>query len=399
MRTMQSGRPPVPVLDRRSLNRALLARQHLLTRATMPPEALIEHLVGMQAQEPLDPYTALWSRLGSFEPGDLATRLMDRRVVRLGLMRTTLHLATADDALELAPVFAPVLARSWVSSPFQKRNPGLDVVAVRHAASRLLAAAPRSMADLGRELQGRWPEHDAEALGYVARFHLPIVQVPPRGVWGQTGRATWSTLEAWLGRPLAETGSVDALVLRYLAAFGPASPADLRTWSWLTGLRDVVERLRPQLVRFRDAAGRELFDLPDAPRPDPETPAPPRFLPTFDNLLLSHDDRTRVFSDAAFGRLSGWVGSFLIDGFVAGQWRIDREDATATLIVEPFEPLGDARTSDLQEEGMRLLGLHAPTAADRQVTFGVARGRSARDAESSLGGRPKRSPRTVSDRR
>ncbi len=181
-------------------------------------------------------------------------------------MRTTLHLATADDALELAPVFAPVLARSWVSSPFRKRNPGLDVAAVRHAASTLLAAEPRSMAVLGRELHGQWPEHDAEALGYVARFQLPIVQVPPRGVWGQTARATWSTLKA-LARPSACGIRVarDALVLRYLAAFGPASPADLRTWSWLTGLRDVVERLRPRLARIRDAAGRENLRSPGCP--------------------------------------------------------------------------------------------------------------------------------------
>jgi hypothetical protein len=360
------------VLDRRALNRALLARQHLLDRAAMPVEAMVEHLVGMQAQNPLDPYTGLWSRLDGFAPDQLSTLITARRAVRIGLLRTTLHLVTDDDALALYPVVRPVLARAWSGTPFVRHLRGMDIGAVVAAGRVVLEEQPRTTAALGKLLRERWPDRDASSLAYAARFLLPIVQIPPRGIWGRTSPATWTTLETWLGRPADADPAPDRVILRYLAAFGPATVGDIRIWSWLTGLGQVVDRLRPQLVTLRDEAGRELLDLPDAPRPPRDTPAPPRFLPMFDNLLLSHQDRSHVFAESAFGRVTGWVGTFLVDGFVRGLWRIDATRDEGVLILEPFEDLTDADCGALVEEGSHLLAFHAPDVATRRVIFGVA---------------------------
>lgn len=383
--------PTPPMLGQRALNRALLARQHLLARVPMPAGKMIEHLVGMQAQNPLDPYVALWSRLEAFQPGELSELMEQRRAVRLGLMRGTLHLATDRDALALWPVMAPVMARSWVSTPFRKRLGDLGVDEVVAAGRSLLAEAPLTTATLGKLLRERWPEHDPASLAYAVRFLLPIVQVPPRGLWDRTGRPAWTTLETWLGRPLGTDRTPDRAVLRYLAAFGPATVSDIATWSWLTGLREVVERLRPRLVAFRDEAGRELFDLPDAPRPDPATPAPPRFLPEYDNLLLSHHRRDRVIPATVLGRLTGWVGTFLVDGFVAGQWRLDRDKDRATLVLESFAALSDAQRDEIVEEGTRLVQFSAGDDGDRYVSFGVARESSA-EPRPGIGGRPRKDP-------
>jgi hypothetical protein len=328
---------------------------------------MVEHLVGMQAQNPLDPYIALWSRLEDFRPDELSTLIDGRRAVRLGLMRGTLHLGTDRDALALWPVMAPVMARSWQSSPFRKQLQGVDVEEVTAAGRALLEQAPLTTSALGKLLHGRWPDRDATSLGYAVRFLLAVVQVPPRGLWGRTGQPTWTTLESWLGRPLAADASPDGAVLRYLAAFGPATVADIRTWSWLTGLREVIDRLRPRLVTFRDEAGRELFDLPDAPRPDPATPAPPRFLPEYDNLLLSHDDRGRILPDAAVGRVTGWVGTFLLDGFLAGLWRIDRTREGAILALELFRALTEGEREELVSEAERMLAFSVDSLSDRRV--------------------------------
>ena len=274
----------------------------------MAPLAMVEHLVGMQAQNPLDPYVALWSRLATFQPGELAAAVTDRRAVRMGLLRTTLHLVSADDALAMYPVIRPVLARAWKSSPFIKQLPEADMDAILDESRRRLEGGALTSSDLGKQLHEVWPQYAANPLAYAARFLLPIVQVPPRGVWGKTGRPSWTTLEAWLGRPLTATSTPDAWVLRYLAAFGPASVADIRIWSWSTSLREVVDRLRPQLVTFRDESGRELFDLPDAPRPDPDyaraAPVPARIRqrrPLARRPLADHR-RQRLWATDRLGR-------------------------------------------------------------------------------------------------
>jgi hypothetical protein len=339
----------------------------LLRRAPFSASEGIERLVGMQAQVPLDPYFGLWSRLEGFRPEELAGLITDRAAVRTSLMRTTLHLVTARDCLAIRPVMQPVFERWFrTGSQFGRQLKGMDLDAVLSAGRTLLQEQPQSVPQLGKGLNERWPDRDATALACAVRYLAPVVQVPPRGVWGSTGRATFTTVEAWLGSPVPPTGDVERLVIRYLAAFGPATVRDIQTWSWLTRLRDVVERLRPTLRSSRDESGRELFDVPDGPLPDPDTPAPPRFLPQYDNLLLSHADRSRVIADEHRARVFT-KGSFLVDGFVAGTWTISRDGDAATLLVEPFARIRTAERAALAEEGGRLMAFAATDASARKV--------------------------------
>ena len=270
-----------PLLDRRARNRALLARQHLLERTRMPVPGMVEHLVGMQAQSPPAPYVGLQARLEDFRPDQLADLLLDRSMVRGSLMRCTLHLTTASDYLELRPLVQIVLERGFhTGSPFARQLTGVDVGELLDAGRALVDEQPRTRAELRELLAPRWPGRDQDSLAYALSYLLPLVQVPPRGIWGKAGQARLTTVEAWTGQPLGSKLTLDDLVLRYLAAFGPASVADIQTWSWLTRLREVVERLRPGLEVFTDEAGRELFDLPGAPRPDPGTRLRPGSCPS-----------------------------------------------------------------------------------------------------------------------
>jgi Winged helix DNA-binding domain len=359
----------IGTLGQRALNRAILARQLLLERQTLTAAAAVEQLVGMQAQSPNAPYVGLWSRLESFHPEQLATLISNRRAVRMSLMRNTLHLVTARDCVRLRPVVQPVLTRAFASTHFAKQLAGMEIPPVLEAGTALLEETPMSMAALGRRLAERWPDRDAVALAHAVRYLVPLVQVPPRGLWGRTGHAAFTTVRSWLGRPVATDGRPDRMVLRYLGAFGPASVRDLQAWCWLARLRDVVERLRPRLRVFRDEHGVELFDLPDAPRPDPDTPAPPRFLPEYDNLLLSHADRTRVIADADRAR-AFTKGSFLVDGVVAGTWQVERAKGGANLVIEPFEPLRRRDQTGVTEEAERLAAFVAPEARPRLVRLG-----------------------------
>jgi hypothetical protein len=369
--------PNAPVLTLRALNRALLARQHLLARARMPAAAMVEHLVGLQAQIPTNPYFALWSRNDAFETIELERLLEERSAVRMSLLRTTLHLATTRDALAMRPVLQAVHERAFeTGTPFRRQLTGMDLAEIVQVGRTLLENQALTLHELRRWLAERWPQTDASSLAYAVRYLVPVVQVPPRGLWQRSGQPRWQTLTSWAGRPLELDASPDALVLRYLRAFGPASAADLATWSWLTGVREVVQRLRPSLRTFRDERGVKLFDVEDGLIPDPETSAPPRFLPEYDNLTLSHADRSRVVPREVARRYTGfgYVGTFLVDGFLAGQWRIDRGSESHRLILEPFVELSDAQATELAQEGERLLAWHAaPAEAERIVVFGVAR--------------------------
>lgn len=318
------------VLDARALNRALLERQLLLRRSKKSAAGAIEWLVGMQAQIPADPYIALWTRLEDSQTDDLATLITDRKAVRMGLMRATIHLATARDALALRPVLQPALERTFHSStPFGRQLVGVDIERLLTIGRALVDGHPRTSAELRPILHKRWPKRDRDSLVMAMSYLLPLVQVPPRGVWGASAQPRRTTLEAWLGRPLAKDRSPDAMILRYLAAFGPATAGDARTWSGLSGLSAVFERLRPRLRTFRDEHGRELLDVPDGPLPDPETPAPVRFLPVYDNIMLSHSDRARIvrpFDPKRLGYMEGMnFRSVLIDGFVGATWTLKRE--------------------------------------------------------------------------
>lgn len=350
------------VLGRRALNRALLERQGLLRRQDVPAIDMIEHLVGMQAQEPDDPYIGLWTRLEGFRAEELSGLISDRQAVRASLMRATIHLVSADDCLRLRPVVQPVLERDvYPNSTYgRERLAGLDMMALLEAGRELLDDRPRTNAELRSLLGARWPERDPAALAYAVRGLLPVVHIPPRGIWGESGPVALSTVETWIGRGVESDREPDEMVLRYLRAFGPATVSDVRTWSKLTGLRTVVELLRPRLRTFRDEHGRELFDVPDAPLPDPDTPAPPRFLPRFDNALLSHADRGRIIGDEYRKRIiasggMGSVGTVLVDGLVRGTWKTERIRKKATLLIEPFEVLPKKYRDTVAEEGERLV--------------------------------------------
>jgi Winged helix DNA-binding domain len=295
----------------------------------MPARDLIAHLVGLQAQEPRDPYVGLWSRLVDFEAVELESLLLDREVVRLVVQRGTVHAVTADDCLVLRPLAQPVLTQQLHShrdyAPLLK-DVDLDTV-MKHAA-RVLAEA-RNTRDLRAELAARFPQYDAAALAFACRNLLPFIQIPPRGLWSRSGQVVGTTARAWLGRDVDSNASVDDVMLRYLGAFGPATVQDAATWSRYTGLREVFDRLRPQLHAYRDEAGREYFDVLGVSIPEADTPAPVRLLPQYDNLLLSHRDRSRFIPagfeimNAIWMELRGFVGTVLVDGFLAGLWRID----------------------------------------------------------------------------
>ncbi|WP_460346259.1 winged helix DNA-binding domain-containing protein [Actinoallomurus acanthiterrae] len=354
--------PANEVLSRRALNRALLARQMLLARETVPAVRAVERLVGMQAQAPLAPYVGLWTRVEGFRTEDLADRIIGRDLVRITLMRGTIHLVSADDCRWVRPLIQPMLDRA-LNAGYGRHLTGLDVEEVVSAGRALVEERPRTFAELGAALGESRPDRDGGALTAVVRTRVPLVQLPPRGIWGQGGQAVHTSAEAWLGRPLAPDPAPEDLVLRYLAAYGPATVKDLQIWSGLTRQRQVVDRLRPRLVSLRSEDGTELLDLPDAPRPDPETPAPVRFLPEYDNLLRSHADRTHVLPAEHRGRLATPNDSprptFLIDGFVHGTWRITRERDRAVLNVEPYAPLSARDRTALAEEGARLLAFAA----------------------------------------
>ncbi len=321
----------------------------------------------MQAQVPNSPYVGLWTRLEGFQPNELADLINTRRAVRLGLMRNTIHLVTARDSLVQRPLYQSLFERGWQASSFGRNLVGIDISAVIAEATVLMKEKPRTFAELGKLLQQRWPDRDVSSLAYAVRYLVPIVQVPPRGIWGKSAQPTWTSTDLWLGRPLAPKPSIDKLVVRYLTAFGPAAVADVSAWSGLTGLRDAVERLRPKLRTFRDERGRELFDVPDGPLPDPETPAPPRFLPEYDNLLIGHHDRTRVIDHAY--RYVIFAGTLLVDGFVHATWSVKKTRGGATLTIEPLRRLSKVDRIEVSEEGERLLKFVAGEAArDVRIT-------------------------------
>jgi hypothetical protein len=343
----------------------------LLRRERIRVEQALERLVGMQAQVPLQPYFGLWSRVEGFEPAQLAGLIEERRAVRSPLLRTTIHLVTARDCLRLYPVVHSVLARTLQGTAFGKGTRGMDMEALVAAGRELMEARPRTLKQLGLLLTERWPDRAATDLAYSVHYRAPLLQIAPRGVWGKTLQPTWTTIEHWLGQPLDDGGSLDELVLRYLAAFGPATAADVRTWSGMAGAREAIERLRPQLRTFRDEQGREIFDITDGELPPEDVEAPVRFLPEYDNLFLSHADRSRIIDDGHRRRLTTVNGAgpntFAVDGFLSGTWRMLREKDVATLVIAPLVELSKGEAAALAEEGERLLGFAVPEAGRREV--------------------------------
>jgi len=351
------------VLSPRALNRALLERQLLLRRQNLRVSDTLEHLVGLQAQSPNSPYFGLWSRLTDFHPDDLAEMIDRRLVVRIALMRWTLHVVTARDCLKLRPLAQPAMDQR-LRAVFGSQLVGVDLERLVVLGRELVEEQPRSLGDVGRLLATQWPAHEPSALGNALAALAPLVQVPPRGLWGRNGRAVQTTAERWLGRRLDARGPPDELLLRYLAAFGPATIDDMRKWSGLRGLACAIDRLRPRLRSFRDEHGRELLDVLDGPLPDPATPAPPRFLPECDNAVLAHADRARIVSEQ-HRRLVTAHKTFLVDGFVRGTWKIIRGPDVATLAISSVVPIRGEDRLALAEEGARLLAFFAQDADTR----------------------------------
>lgn len=358
------------VLHQPALNRATLGRQMLLEPSTRTPLEAIEHLLGLQAQAPFPPYFGLWCRLASFRPEELSALIEGRDVVRIALMRSTVHLVSARDATMLRPLIAPALARMLTGSAFGRELREIDLDAFVAAGRAILDEGPHTGKELGDRLRVTWPELSDQALVNGIRNLVPLVQVPPRGLWGRSGQARLATIETWLGRSLDAEPSVETMVLRYLGAFGPASVADVQAWCGLTRLAEVVERLRPRLTAWRNDRDVEVFDLPDAPRPDPETPAPVRLIAEWDNLTLSYADRTRVVAEADRKRIwttNGIVpGMVLVDGTARAAWKLAQTKGAATVTVSIFGEVSARQRDEIGTEAGRLLAFAAP-GADHDV--------------------------------
>ncbi|MET8118335.1 winged helix DNA-binding domain-containing protein [Micromonospora sp. NPDC005189] len=358
---------PMTVLDTRALNRATLARQLLLDRADLPALDAVAHLGGLQAQEPQEPFVGLWSRLRAFDPAVLSSLLTQRHLVRTHLMRRTVHLLVADDAVGWRPRH-DVMLRQRVLGVYRGELDGVDLDELAAAGRAVMADdEPRSMTEIGRALGERWPAAGPRALGEMVIALLPMTQLPPRGVWRTKAGVRNVLLSEWLGReidpstPEGRDPIGQVLVRRYLAAFGPAATADLRAWCGLAGLPAAVAAIREELVTFRDERGRTLIDLPDAPRPDPETPAPVRFLPAFDNAILGYDDRSRIIDDAHRGLSVAGERVVLVDGRVAATWSVD----SGTVTVSPLRGFSRADRTAVAEQGRALAAFLSDNESDR----------------------------------
>jgi hypothetical protein len=352
-------------LSVRQLNRATLARQLLLERAHLQPVAAVARILGLQAQEPRPPFVALWTRLNDFDAPAFADAFRRGDVVRATLMRATLHAFTKDDYAAFRPALQPGIAEGL--RVVGDRAKGIEPQQLAKLARTLLADEPRTFDEIRAAIAEEHPDLDHRVAGYAVRLNLPLTMVPTDDRWAFPRTAKFALADLEIETPVQP----HALVRRYLEAFGPAAATDVQRWSGLKGLRFVLEGMKDDLVTFKDERGRTLYDLPDAPRPDPDTEAPPRFLPDFDQMLLAHDDKTRVIADAHRPtvvtknlRIKAVV---LVDGFAVGTWAITRTKKAATLTITPFDGLKRGTKKPLTEEGERLLAFAEPEATAAKV--------------------------------
>ncbi|HEX5936423.1 MAG TPA: winged helix DNA-binding domain-containing protein [Actinomycetota bacterium] len=344
-------RPEERVLSERALNRALLARQHLLERVAGPLSRAIERVGGLQTQYAPAGYIALRSRMEDFERDDLTRALERKQVVQAWMMRSTIHMASRRDFWSFVTAVRRARRDGWSRAWKRTAADGVEAAA---RVERFLADGPRRRAEIVKELgldSGMW---------YGACLWVDLVRVPPSGTWERPRADLFGLARDWLGEPpdLSEVRAVAHLVRRYIGAFGPAAPADIASWSGLAPTTVTAALGAMRLRRFRDERGGELVDLPRAPLPDPETPAPVRFLGVWDAMLLAHARRTQVLPDRHRSRVFNTktpqsVNTFLVDGRVAGSWR--HEDGRIAL--DPFERLsrGDRRALDEEAAFMTVL--------------------------------------------
>ena len=361
------------VLTLRELNRATLARQMLLERQALPAVTAIERLAGLQAQLPQAPYVGLWTRVLDFRRDALAESILDYRVVKATLMRATLHLFSADDYLRLRTSLQPALTQAYASIAKRRSGAEFDLEQILAAARDYIGQAPRTFEEISAMLTALRPASDVGAMRYGVRTHLPLVITPISSGWSYPGNPRFTLAESVLGKPIAGQLDTKLLVHRYLAAFGPASMADIQTWSGLPRLRDAIEALKPGLRIYGDEKGRELLDLPEMPLPAADAPAPVRFLPEFDNLLLGHSKRERIIPAEYHAHvfLSGLRvrSTILVDGFVAGAWKIEKTKTSARLAIEPFAPLSSKARKSLTDEAEQLVRFVEPDAKGYEVGF------------------------------
>ncbi|MGH8613088.1 MAG: winged helix DNA-binding domain-containing protein [Gammaproteobacteria bacterium] len=357
------------ILKLRELNRATLARQMLLKRESLPLLAAVERLVGLQAQLAVAPYVGLWTRLRDFSREQLARAIEDRKIVKATMMRATLHLCTADDYLHFRTTLQPML--SGAGEAIAKQRGGkFDSKKLLAEARRYIGEKPRTFAEISDWVVKLMPGQDVGALRYTVRTNIPLVQTPSATGWSYPAKPEFTLAESWIGRPIARDDNLPELVRRYLAAFGPASVTDAQTWLGMK-LKETLEKLRPELQTYRDDGRRELFDLPDLSLPDADLPAPVRFLPEFDNLLLSHSNRTRVVADEFRSKVYlpalRVAATVLVDGFVRAAWKVEKFKDAATLLIEPFAKLAKPEATALTEEGGRLIRFVEPNAKAHEV--------------------------------
>jgi winged helix DNA-binding protein len=359
------------ILKLRDLNRATLARQMLLEREPLSATSAIERLVGLQAQLALPPYIGLWTRLSDFNQESLSGPIENRQIIKATLMRATLHLFTADDYVRFRTTIQPALEQAGAAIA-KRRGGDFDRAQLLTAARRFIGEKPRTFAEISEMVTKLMPDVDVGSMRYTIRTHLPLVQVPVTGGWSYSNKPEFTLAEAWIGRPISLKENLLEFVRRYLAAFGPASVTDAQTWSGLK-LKDAFEELRPELKIYRDEGRRELFDLPNAPAPDGDQPAPVRFLPEFDNLLLSHSNRRRMLADEYRSRVYlpalRVAATILVDGFVRGAWKIERSKNSAALVIEPFATLTKKDREALADEGEPLIRFIEAKAKSYEVRF------------------------------
>ncbi len=346
------------VLTLRELNRTTLARQMLLSRTTGTAVEAVTRLVGLQAQASVAPFVGLWTRVEGLTRQEIAACIEQKVLVKATMMRGTLHLVTAVDYLQLRSTLQPVLD-SALSSIQKGRAEDLDVPTLLEAARPFLEQAPRSFAEITTMALDLFPDGDPGAMRYAVRMRLPLVQVPVQKAWSYPGNPKYTLGESWLGKQISPEERFEELILRYLSAFGPASIADMQAWSGWSGLKTRIETMRPALAVYRDERGRELFDHPELPIEGPDLPAPERFLPEFDNVLLSHADRTRILADEHRSKVYLPVlrvrPTILVDGFVAGTWRLEKARGVATLVVQPFRSISQKSRDALTGEAEKLV--------------------------------------------
>ena len=369
----KSQAPSGTTISTRALNRALLARQMLLERHRLSALHAIERLVGLQAQLARPPFIGLWTRLHAFDKRELVTALRDRNAVRVTAMRGTLHVMTTPDYISMRGAMQPMLTRG-MQATLRGRAALLEMEALELEARKFFGKSAATFDALRDHLAARFPGADERAMAYAIRTHVPLVQVPTDAPWAYPAAADFTLADRWLSKKVSTAAAnPEALVLRYLAAFGPATPSDAQAWSGLPALREVFESLRPALVTFRDERKRELFDLPHAPRPDEDIDVPVRFIPDFDNLVLSHDDRSRIMADTHRSRVTlknlQVRATFLVDGVVAGTWKSERKRTAAVLVIEPFGSISKRAKVALEEEGDALLAFLEEDAKEREVRW------------------------------